>query len=248
MSRVVIKGGQGRIVSQGYCSLDLRDISAQAGSMVTDAKSESAKIIAEAKAQAVALRQSEAQAGRDNGYREGLAKGQEEGRAAALAEAREKFSREQASLVSTITDWTQQFSAKRERLYLEARQDAVLLGIAIASRICNKLAGAEELSLQATTQACQDALAMLAEATQVVIRAHPGDAASVERFCDELSRSVKSSRHVRIVEDSNIGRGGVVVESAESAVDATIASRIDRIADELIAGWRERMKQRSIQS
>ncbi len=248
MSRAVIKGGRGRIVSQGYCSLDLRDISAQAGSILSDAKIEAARIVADTMAQAAALRQSEAKAGREEGHREGSTKGHEAGRAAALAEARERFGEEHLSLVSTLTNLTQQFSAKRERLYLEARQDVVLLGIAIASRICNKLAGAEELSLQAATQACQDALAMLSEATQVVIRSHPGDAAAIERFCDELSRSVKSSRHLRIVEDSNVGRGGVVVESAESSVDATIASRIERIADELIAGWRERMKQRSIQS
>lgn len=248
MSRAVIKGGEGRVVSQGYCSLDLRDISARVGSMVEEARREAARIIAEARAEAAAIRQREAAAGREEGLREGLAKGQESGSAAALAEARDRFAAEQAALVSTLSDLTQQFLAKRERLYLEARQDVIVLAIAIASRICDKLAGAEELSLSSSMQACQDALGMLSEATQVVLRAHPADAAAIERYCDEWSRTVKTTRHVRIVEDAAVGRGGVIVESAESAVDATIASRVERIADELVAGWRERLKQRSMQT
>ncbi|HKQ48352.1 MAG TPA: FliH/SctL family protein [Phycisphaerae bacterium] len=248
MSRAVIKGGAGPILSRGYCSLDLRDISAQAGSIVEDARREAARIIAEARAQAAALRELSVAAGHEEGLQEGLAKGQESGHAAALAEARERFAAEQASLVSTLSELTQQFTAKRERLYLEARQDVAVLAIAIASRICNKLAGAEELAVASAAQACQDALGMLSEATQVVVRAHPADAAAIERFCDEWSRTVKTARNVRIVEDPAVGRGGVVVESSESVVDATITSRVERIADELVAGWRERMKQRSMQS
>lgn len=247
MSRAVIKAGQERIVSQGYCSLDLRDISRQASSILNDAKVEAVRIIAEARAQAAAIRQEEATDARREGYQEGLIKGQEDGRAAGLDESRERFKMEQAALLSTLADLTRQFDAKRERLYLESRQDVLVLGIAIAARICGKFADAGDLSVQAATQACQDALAMLSDATQVVIRAHPGDAAAIERFCEDWSRAVKSSRHVRIVEDAGVGRGGVIIESAESAVDATIGSRIERIADELVAGWREQMKKRSIQ-
>lgn len=247
MSRAVIKAGQERIVSQGYCSFDLRDISRQAASILNDAKIEAVRIVAEARTQAAAIRQEESTDARRGGYQEGLIQGREDGRAAGLAESRERFKTEQAALLSTLTDLARQFDAKRERLYLEARQDVLVLGIAIAARICRKFTDAEELSLPAASQACQDALAMLSDATQVVIRAHPGDAAAIERFCEDWSRAVKSSRHARIVEDSSIGRGGVIIESAESAVDATIGSRIERIADELVAGWREQMKKRSIQ-
>jgi len=45
---------------------------------------------------------------------------------------------------------------------------------------------------------------------------------------------------VRLVEDATVARGGAVVSTADCEVDATAQSRIERIADELLATWRER--------
>jgi hypothetical protein len=247
MSRAVIKAGEGKIVSQGYCSLDLRDISAQAESMISGARIEAARIIAEAKAECAVLRQREAEAGREEGYREGLAKGEQEGGAKALAAARERFGQEHASLISTLTNLTQQFTAKRERLYLEARQDAVLLG----HRHCRadlqhaRCRGA----FPAGDEPCLSGSigdSFGSDATRHPER--PADAAAVERFCGDLNQSgeIVAARANRGRRRSRARRRYCRIGRIERRRHHQLADRADCRQNSSPAA--RRMKKRSIQS
>jgi flagellar assembly protein FliH len=243
MSGTVIKAGDARALTRGLYSLDLRDIAGKAEAMLSTARSEAARLVEEARRQALAEREGIRQSAQRKGYAEGGAAG----RAAALEEARKRFAEEQTALTVALGDLLGAFGARREELYLAARRDVVVLAMAIAQRIVSRLAGMADAAPEMAAEACRQALELVGEATEAVIRVHPDDRRALEQIAEGLSRAVQSSRHLRLVEDPSVGRGGVVVETADCAVDAQAASRVDRIADELVTDWRQRMKALAIE-
>jgi len=248
MSSVIIKNGQAARPSGGPCALDLRDIARQAELMLAAARGQAERIVSDARAHASAQAEAIRWAAFNEAREEGLGEGRAVGQETALAEAREEFARSQASLVSTLTRLLTDFNERREHLYAAARRDVVVLAVAIASRITDKFSCMADVAPDAAVQACEEALTLLREATEVHIHTNPEDAAAIEDLEQQLARTLKSSPHVRIVEDAGIGRGGVLVQTADAAIDATITTRIERIADELMSDWRMRLKELPIQS
>lgn len=248
MSSAVIKAGDVANLTGGLYSLDLRDISRQAEEILDAARASADKILADARRRIESERPAVHQAARAAGREEGLAEGRAAGEEAALAEARERFKTEQAALVSSLTSALETFANRREQMYLAARRDVVILAIAIARRILDKLDGVEDALPQAAVDACAEALELLREATDAVVCTHPDDLAAIQRFAKTLADTAHSTRHVRIVEDASVGRGGVIVRTADATINAKAASRVDRIADELVSDWRDRLKALSLES
>ncbi|HVP10478.1 MAG TPA: FliH/SctL family protein [Phycisphaerae bacterium] len=248
MSRAVIKADEARFASRGMYSLDLRDISRQAADMIATARAEAERLVVEARRQAETLRESIQRAAHREGYEKGLTEGREKGRAEALAQAREQFAKDQASLVTALTGLLEAFKAQREKLYLAARRDVVVLAVTLARRIVARLPELGDAADDAACKACEEALQLVRGATDVVIRTHPDDRTALEHLVDEIKSSMQASRDIHLVEDASVGRGGVVLESADCTIDAKASSRVDRIADELVAGWQRRMKELSLES
>ena len=124
----------------------------------------------------------------------------------------------------------------------------VVLAVAAARRIVARLPELNETASAAAVKACEEALDLVRGASEVVVRANPDDWAALDHLAEEIRRSMQGSRNMRVVEDESIGRGGVVLEGPDCLVDATAASRVDRIADELMADWRKRMTELSLES
>lgn len=247
MSGVIIKAGDARAVTRGLYSLDLRDIAEKAESMLAAARAEAESIIAAARAQARTDGESIRQAASDEGFAKGFAEGQKKGEATALDAAARKFSTDQAQLLKTLQAALLEFSRKREQLYVSARRDVVVLAIAIAARIAKRFREIEDVAPHIAAEACAGAMSHLREATDVLIAVNPADAAAVEQLTRELSRTLKGVNHVRMVEDADVARGGVRVSTADTSIDAAINSRVERIADDLVETWRERLRELPIE-
>ena len=246
MRTTIIKAGHFIVPTNGMYSLDLRDISKQAAGLLEAARLEAQRILQESKSATEAERQRVMQAAHREGYEQGLAKGRETGHSEALEEARKQFTLEQSTLLGTLSSLLNEFTGSRERLFLEARQDVVVLSIALASRLLSKLNEIDGVAPAMAVEACGQALDAIGEATEVVVRAHPDDVVAIEQFCKDLDAGLKSSRHVRVRSDPSIARGGVVVGSADASIDAGLPSRLDRMADELASGWKSRSGQLGI--
>jgi flagellar assembly protein FliH len=242
MRGVVLKADQAAALPRGACSLDLRDIARQAEQIVAEARARADALLADARAEIERQRLAAHEEARLRGREEGLAQGRLEGREAALADAQAAFAAERAPLVDALTALLESFSASREQLLVAARQDVIVLAIAIAARVTGRLAAQAWASSAAAEEACEEALGLLSAASEPVVRVHPADLAAVEHHCARLAGSLKSAAGVRLREDESVGRGGIRLETADASVDATLASRIERIADELVAGWRERLR------
>jgi flagellar assembly protein FliH len=241
----LIKAGDSRITSRGVYSLDLRSISDQAQLRLADAQAQATKIVFEARAVAEAQRESIEKSAREKGYHEGLEKGRSEGREAALTEARAQFAAQHSALVDSLTSLLEQFSARREEFLVAAKRDVVVLAIAIASRIFPRLNNFGEHT-EAAVDSCKEALAAIGKVTQATIRVHPDDSAALTQFCDRLKEKLADAPHLHLVDDPEVGRGGIILRTADTLIDATIATRLERIADELVTNWRSRAGELSI--
>jgi flagellar assembly protein FliH len=248
MTATIIKAGNPATKASGLYSLDLRDIAGQAEAMLAAARIESARIIEEAGRETQRQRVAALESARREGHAEGVAAGREEGHSQALREAREQFKKEQGSLRTTLARLLQSVSARRDRMHAEARQDVIVLAIAVARRICGRLIAEPAAASAAATAACDEALTLLGAATNGIIRVHPEEAAAMRRLAEDVSVAIEAASNLSIVEDASVSRGGVVLESGNSRIDATVSERLDRIADELVSGWRDRLKELSLES
>jgi flagellar assembly protein FliH len=247
MSGTVIKLGQTRFPSRGAYALDLRDISSRAEAMISAAQMEAERLTAAAMTEAEQSRKVIEEAAYGAGLERGLAEGREAGRAEALKEAREQFVKDQSSLTAMLGETLRTFEHRREQLYLSARRDVVVLALAVARRVVAKMPGLEEAATESAVQACAEALDLVRGASEVVIRAHPDDRRALEQLAGEVAQVTKASKNLQMVEDESVGRGGVVVQTADSEIDARAAARVERIADELVTEWRERLKALSLE-
>lgn len=247
MSRAVIKAQDAAPPSRGRFGLELRDIARQADGLLAAARQQAERIVFEARKRG----EEEIEAARRRGYEEGLnrglAEGRESGRSAALAEARAAFAEDQKSLTAALSQFCAEFSRRREQFHVSARRDAIVLAIAIASRVVRRLQDLPEAVSDAAAEACREALALIGEATTVVVRSNPEDCAALDRLAESLSESLKGIQSLRIVADADVARGGVIIQTAEGAIDATVNGRIERIADELASDWRRRMTELGIE-
>lgn len=240
MSGVIIKAGEARLLSHGLRSLDLRDIAKQAEAMLDRARVEAAAIIETARREAEAERELVRQTAHRRGHEEGLAQGRQAGEAQALAEAREQFAEQQAGPVAELQMLLATFGEQRERMYLAARRDVIVLAMAIARRVVGGLADLDGTSNAAAVQACAEALELLGGVTEATILVHPADWQAVSTFAGQLGEQMQITGAVQVLKDETVGRAGVIVRTADCVIDGRAAARVERIADELITDWRGR--------
>ncbi len=248
MSGALIKAGDFKSASRGMYRLELRDIAGQAERIMAEARAQAEILLDRTRGQAVQDREVHRQEGQKTGYEAGFKEGREVGYEAALAEARQRFEQDHAALTSALQELTQGFEARRERFYQAARRDAVVLSIVIASRLIKTLTASADVAASTAVDACAEALEMIGEATAAEIRVNPADAEALTRHCEAQAGRLQASKHLRLVEDASIERGGVIVETADGAVDSQVSTRVERIAQELAAEWRRRSKALSLES
>lgn len=254
MPNGIIKVGDTGATLRGMYALDLRDISAEAAAALEVAKSEAANILEKARTSAAAERGSAREAGHDEGYQAGLREGRDAGREEGLRESRERFARDQATVMTALAEVIDGFRDRRERLFLAARRDVVVLAITIAQRIVSGLSREPEGSAGIACDACARALSLIGEATSVDVRLNPDDLAALRRLVDgpgaseddspsNAARMLLATEHVRFIADEAVAPGGAVVRSADCEVNAEVSDRVERVGNELIADWQERQRE-----
>ncbi|MYN11657.1 flagellar assembly protein FliH [Pusillimonas sp. TS35] len=151
------------------------------------------------------------QQGYDAGYQAGLAQGREDGAADAHAKARQL-----ASLADGLAQSVHAFEA-------ETGEALVSLAIRIAEQVLHSTLDMQPEKILdlvrdvLRTQADPDAL--------VTVRLHPDDAALVREHLE----SDPSAGPWRLMPDETIARGGCIANTVLGSVDATLATRWQRV-------------------
>jgi len=167
--------------------------------------------------------------GLERGFREGRERGAAEARAEAMTQWRERLSAIEAGWAEAL----QRFLADRERMLLEARQDVLQLAVLLAERITKR---ALHVDPTLVNEQVAEVLALVARPSRLVICLHPEDRPIVEEVLPGLRRRFPSVQELEMVDDPRLQRGSCTARSAGGAIDASISTQLDRIAEALIPG------------
>ena len=168
-----------------------------------------ARLLAIAREEAERIRAS----AREEGHSEGLRAGREEG----IAEARAAAHALQAALGA--------LRGEREALYERIERDAVELAFSLTEKV---LAGVLELQPERVLDAVTGALRRLADRRRVVIVVDPADLETVRAALGELQANAGGIEECELQADRRVGRGGAIVRTHESEVDASVATQLER--------------------
>ncbi len=175
-----------------------------------------ARILADAHTEAELIREH----ARAEGHREGLARGREEGvaqthaAALALGEALAELRRQSGEIAQAVEG------------------DAVQLALALAAKI---LAGTLEVEPERVLDVVTGALRRLADRRRIAVLVHPDDLEMVTAAIGELQSQAGGVELCEIHADRRVGRGGAIVRTLESEVDATVQTQLERAREVVVA-------------
>ncbi|NIA20591.1 MAG: hypothetical protein GWP05_01185 [Anaerolineaceae bacterium] len=218
---------------QSPVTLNLRDLEQVARQEIEQAKAKAREILTEALAKAREAEQVAAARGEKAGYDAGLARGRQEGRDQALKEESERLSEDTASVREALIEVLKEIQIQRNDLLAEARQDLLLLAVAIAERICRLQFSINSDHVQPLLE---EVIEQAGSGSGLVLRVHPADAAAAEQFLSRLHADLvgHDSSPITLAADRKVSRGGCVAERTSGRVDAQVETQIARVARELI--------------
>lgn len=232
MSRqpTIIKARSAGPESLGARVFVVNDVLREAKGVLVAAQKNAAGTVEQARAQAGQICEQARKEGREAGFAAGREAGFKAGRDEAFAAARKEFSEQQKLLVAACEDLIGQIEAGRSLWLASARQDLVELAVAIARRVVRRVGEREREVVMGNLE---EAIRLAGRRSEVNIRVHPADAAAARSFADGLLGRKDQWKHVEIVEDPRMSPGGCRVHWDSGAVDATLETQLDRIADQL---------------
>ncbi len=168
-----------------------------------------ARVLADATVEAERVRE----LARAEGHAEGLAQGREDG----LSEARSAANALRQALAGAL--------ALREQLAEETEADAVALALALAAKI---LAGTLAVEHERVLDTVRGALRRVTDRRRVTVLVDPADLDTVTAALAELEIQVGGIDHCDVQADRRVGRGGAIVRTIDSEVDASIDTQLER--------------------
>ena len=87
---------------------------------------------------------------------------------------------------------------------------------------------------EAAVENLKRALQLVSSKTDVTIRVHPDDIASMKTFSASTLEQMHASRAVKIIPDESFAPGGCVLESIKTIVDAKLETQIEEIVSLLL--------------
>jgi flagellar assembly protein FliH len=229
----VIKAGQAGPILRHLSTVDLADHLAEADAVMEQAKRRVARTIVDAEQEACRLREEAQKKGYDAGYEQGHAEGVKAGFQAAHDEAMESFRQEQGQIVAAMREAVTSIDAVKEDLAIAARRDLLDLALLIARKLTFAIGDSHRES------ACENlsrALRLVGSQTDLLIRVHPKDLASMEKFAESALAHLRAAHTVKIVADENMAPGGCKVENERTSIDASLETQVREIVSLLLGG------------
>ncbi|MDA8335222.1 MAG: FliH/SctL family protein [Peptococcaceae bacterium] len=216
--------GPGRGDDNGAAEEILAAAGSQASQMIENARSEAARLLDEAAAQAretVENSQGEAAAVRE--------KAREEGRAAGRAEA----AAESAAVLARAGQVLAQAEGERRTLLAGLPEELAELALAIARQVvARELAQAPA----AVTAIAREALELVKNRERVTVYVNPAEADLFRARRGDLEGSLSDRAVLVIIADQDVPAGGLLVETEQGLVDATLEARFAALRTALGSG------------
>ena len=118
--------------------------------------------------------------------------------------------------------------AARERVFAEAEPALRSLALEIARRVI----GHAVESVPVVAEMAEQALRRARHRRRLSLRAHPADHGALVAAMPRLA-ALAPAAELSLLEDADVGRGGVLLETEAGAVDARVESQLEALAGEL---------------
>lgn len=228
----VIKADALRIERPRLESFRLDDVMREARESIAAARAQAAEIVRDAQGQAGEIREAARNDGYEAGYQQGLADGREAGRTEAFAVAGRQFAEQQQSLIASCKEAISGIEAGRATWEASARQDLIELALAIARRVVRHVGQHEREAVLANLE---EAVRLAGQRSDVTVAVNPADIDAARLFAKSLVDMQEQWKHVRVVAEPEISPGGCRVQWGTGAIDASLETQLDRIAESLRA-------------
>ncbi|MBF0397496.1 MAG: hypothetical protein HQK78_12030, partial [Desulfobacterales bacterium] len=165
--------------------------------------------------------------GQDKGYKEGydkgLIQGEIEGKNSAQAKTEENIER-LAGIVNAIENmWTNLIAANEKQL------------IDLICRIAEKVVhGRVIVDHDTVKRSILYALTQIPEPIDVTINVNPEDYEYIEAVKNLFFEQVKKMKHVAVIADPSVSKGGARIEAKGGQVESTIESKLEAVKDSII--------------
>ncbi len=197
------------------------------------AEAHARQIIADARRQA----EQQAVAIREQARREGFERGRREGRAAIEREAREQI-REQtrqqwSAIVEALGRTSLELERRKHALLAESEQGLIELALAIARRVCKRLAARDP---QVALENVRTLLQRVGQQHDVVITVSREQFETLRELAGPALDEWSRCEHVRWESDPSMPPGSCRIQTTGGGIDADIDTQLDRIAEALLGG------------
>lgn len=168
-----------------------------------------ARILADANAEAERIR--------ERAYAEGHEEGRAQGRADGIAETHTAA----GALCEALIELQQQ----TDQIAQAIERDAIELALALAAKI---VAGTLDVQPERVLDTVAGALRRIAERRRIAVLVDPEDLEVVAGAIGELQTRAGGIELCEIQADRRVGRGGAIVRTLESEVDASVQTQLER--------------------
>jgi flagellar assembly protein FliH len=148
----------------------------------------------------------------------------------------DQANREMSDMMVTMRNLVDMARVERHKLIESAEPELVRLAVGLAERILHQQIA---LDRGVVIEMAKVAIARLVDRESVTVRVNPADLERMRQHRDEFLNS-SDIKHLRIIEDQRVDRGGVLVETDGGTIDARIgtqlneAKRVLHVEDEVI--------------
>lgn len=204
----------------------LQEARREAQSIREEAKKKSKALMQDAQNKAQNLKkeaQKRADRLQDEARKKGLENGQKEGKKAFLKKSRELMNRLEVSL--------QEIDHRMKNYEEEYSTKVTELSLGIAKEVIRREV---EEDPSVVMQVTREALSSMNGVAEAVIRVNWKDLEVMKEARDELLSAFKGLRRVDFQVDEDLEPGGTVIETPQGGIDASIATRFNKIKERLL--------------
>jgi flagellar assembly protein FliH len=210
---------------------NLVNIEEEARKLVREAQDRARTILTAAMQEADRIRSDARDTGHAEGLEAGHQAGEQKGYEAGIARAAEQVDGHIVELEETLRAVLQAWDQEFRWLRQAAEQDLVRLSFRIAETVLDREV---ETYPETVMNSIEKAVQLALDAKRLEIHVNPADQALADQFFPMLRSRFAELESVQLVGDENVDRGGAVVQTAQGAVDARIATQFQEIRRALL--------------
>jgi len=228
----IIKGYNATTLLKDALVLDLGDVSRQAQRLRESANTEARRILEDAQNRAEKISSQLHDDSEKMGYQEGLEKGLvqgrekgiQEGRAESLEHASGEFEKIQQAWMAAV----EFLENHREELDQEIHRSVLDFAVLFSEKVVHQVIRVDEKVIEDQLAA---ALSYVLRPVDLSVRVCPEDLIALEEVMPDLMRKFPQAKHIDLVEDPSVSRGGCVLSYGQGRIDATVETQMQRLID-----------------